>query len=209
MGFLIQETQNLKFQIIRFTGIAAVLLMAIFMIAAAAKFSGQLNPLENWISDLGSSFYNPHGAFLFNLGSVIAGSLFLIFCSHINVTYASAVCSKRVLLYSQISGLASGFSLVMVGLFSEDIPSLHGLFSATFFISSLLFLILMNYNLRKDLKLKKLAFYGVIPILMDSLLVIFYMLNRNLPTPIFEWLTGISYAFWILLLAYHSPNSNP
>jgi hypothetical membrane protein len=194
---------------IRFTGIAAVLIMAVFMTAAVLKFPGHINPLVNWISDLGSSFYNPQGAFLFNMGCVIAGSLFFIFCFYLDTTYSKAVCSKGVLLCSQITGFASGFSLVMVGLFSEDSPSLHGLFSATFFLSSLIFLILMNYNLRKDLKLKKLAYYGMIPILMDFLLIIFYVLNTNLSTPIFEWLTGISYAFWILLLAYYSSDRVP
>lgn len=206
VGFLTQKTQNLKFQMIRFVGIAAVLIMAVFMTAAVLKFPGHINPLVNWISDLGSSFYNPHGAFFFNMGCVIAGALFLIFCFYLKTTYSKAVCSKRVLLYSQILGFASGFSLVMVGLFSEDSPSLHGSFSATFFISSLLFLILMNYNLRKDSKLKKLTYYGMIPILMDFLLIIFYVLNTDLSVPIFEWFTGISYAFWIFLLAYYSPD---
>lgn len=97
----------------------------------------------------------------------------------------------------------------MVGLFSEDIPSLHGLFSATFFLSSLIFLILMNYNLRKDPELKKLAYYGIIPISMDVLLIIFYILSTNFSAPIFEWLTEISYAFWILLLAYNSSDQGP
>ncbi len=194
---------------IRFVGIAAVLIMAVFMTAAVLKFPGHINPLVNWISDLGSSFYNPQGAFLFNMGCVIAGALFLIFCFYLKTTYSRAVCSKRVLLYSQILGFASGFSFVMVGLFSEDSPSLHGIFSAIFFLSSLIFLILMNYNLRKDSKLKKLAYYGMIPISMDVLLIIFYILNTNPSTPIFEWLTGISYAFWILLLAYYSSDRVP
>jgi len=209
VGFLTQKTQNLKFQMIRIAGIAAVLIMAVLMTVAALKFPGHINPLVNWISDLGSSFYNPHGAFFFNMGCVIAGSLFFIFCFYLNTTYSKAVCSKRVLLYSQIAGFISGFSLVMVGLFSEDSPSWHGLFSATFFLSSLLFLILMNYNLRKDPKFKKLAYYGIIPISMDFLLIIFYILNTNLSAPIFEWFTGISYAFWILLLAYYSSDRVP
>ena len=37
------------------------------MTVAALKFPGHINPLVNWISDLGSSFYNPHGAFFFNM----------------------------------------------------------------------------------------------------------------------------------------------
>ncbi|MEM2118021.1 MAG: hypothetical protein QW386_03255 [Candidatus Bathyarchaeia archaeon] len=54
-------------------GIAVIVLYCIFTFSSWALFPTPYNPVDNWLSDLGNSNYNPSGAILYNIGCVLTG----------------------------------------------------------------------------------------------------------------------------------------
>jgi len=56
-----------------FAGIAVIVLYCVFTFSSWALYPTAYSPVTNWLSDLGNSTNNPHGAILYNLGCILTG----------------------------------------------------------------------------------------------------------------------------------------
>ncbi|MEM2118020.1 MAG: hypothetical protein QW386_03250 [Candidatus Bathyarchaeia archaeon] len=103
-----------------------------------------------------------------------------------------------MLIGTQIVGFLAAFSLIMIGVFSEDYGSLHSLWSSIFFFLNLIVLVLLGAALFTHPKyMKPIAFYGFTVAAINLLFVLVY---RN---PIFEWFTVFTALGYVGLLVYN------
>lgn len=179
-------------------GIAVIILYCVFTFTSWALYPTPYSPVNNWLSDLGNSTYNPSGAILYNLGCVLTGAALFPFFGGLSNWYTSEKGRKIALMIGQAMGLFAAFSLVMIGVFSEDYGELHSLWSSIFFGLNLLVLILMGLSLFAHPKyMKPIAYYGFIVAAINLLFVLVYRI------PLFEWFTVFTALGYVGLLVYN------
>lgn len=102
-------------------------------------------------------------------------------------------------MLTQAAGFVSAFALVMIGVFSEDYPAQHGLWSGVFFLFNLIVLILANASLMTHPRfIRPIGYYGVLVALINLLFVAI----SN--TPILEWFTVFTALAYAGFLAYNT-----
>lgn len=196
------KNHNISF--VSLTGVLAILIFLIFTFTAVSMFSGDYNPLNNYLSDLGNSSYNSNGAIFFNLGCIITGLLLILFFYGFKIWYKTGKHGKNLLITSQLVGIYASFSLIMVGVFSEDYGPLHWIWSASFFLSLMFTLILSNiYLLNHSQFIKKIAYYGFFVVFIDIMFIIIYILKMNISASLFEWITVLLSLVWAGMIAYN------
>ena len=198
------ELNPLKLSISSITGILAIIIFCIFTFTAVALFPTHYSPINNWLSDLGNSNFNPTGSLFFNLGCIITGLILIPFFTGLYKWYTAEKWRKNLLIIAQIIGIFSAFSIIMIGIFSEDYKSLHGFWSAVFFVSLLLTLITINISLLGHEKFKKwVGYYGFFAVSIDLTLILLYLFPNTISAPLFEWLTAFISLSWVGLLVYN------
>lgn len=199
------KNDNLKSKISIISGLLLIIIFLIFTFTALALFPSSYNPLNNWLSDLGNSSYNPIGSIFFNLGCILTGLLLFIFFLGLQRWSTSSNVQKNMLKIGQLLGLFSAVSLIMIGIFSEDYGSLHWTWSALFFVSLLFVLITINLALMLNPYFKKRIFvYGIISILIDLSFIMLYIIPNNLPKPLFEWMSVLVSLGWLGMVVYNT-----
>ncbi|MGC9517214.1 MAG: DUF998 domain-containing protein [Methanomicrobiales archaeon] len=189
---------------ISFLVILTVFIFLIFTLNAVILFPGNYSPLNNYLSDLGNSSYNSTGYLFFNLGCIITGMLLILFFYNLKKYFKPVPPRHKLLIISQIVGIYASFSLIMVGVFSEDYGFIHWIWSASFFTSLMITLILININILKDPQFtNKIAYYGFFVVIINLCFIIIYLLKIWDLTPLFEWITVILSLGWLLLIAYN------
>jgi hypothetical membrane protein len=96
----------------------------------------------NWLSDLGNPILNPTGAFVYNLGCVLAGICLVFFCFGLNIWNDGDNKRKNLLSIAQVTGILSALLLIVSALFPlgthTPIHSISGkahIFFAGFFLT--------------------------------------------------------------------------
>jgi hypothetical membrane protein len=182
MAFL----DKLKWPLSSIAGILVIVLYCIFTFTAAALFPLSWSPFP-YLSDFGNSSYSPHGAIFYNLGCILTGLMLFPFFLGLYKFYTKEQWRKILTIISQIVGLASGFALIMIGVFSEDYMASHIFWSNVFFILILFVLILTNISLLTHPKFNKLiAIFGFVVALIDF---VFVVISGG---AIIEWFTVFS-----------------
>jgi hypothetical membrane protein len=178
------------------SGVLVIVIFCVFTFTSWALFPTAYSPVTNWLSDLGNSSYNPSGAIFFNVGCILTGiALFPFFLGlykwHTNETW------RRVsLILAQLVGSLAAFSLIMIGVFSEDFPAEHRVWSVVFFGLNLVLFVLANVSLfTHPSYARSIAYYGFIVIFINVLLVLF-------TTPLLEWFTVFAALGYVGLLGY-------
>ncbi|WP_230742069.1 DUF998 domain-containing protein [Methanooceanicella nereidis] len=180
---------------------AVFLIFSVFTLTSIALFPDGFSPFENWISDLGNSEYNPSGSMIFNIGCMITGISMALFFIGLKRHYTTEK-NKRNMTLTLAMGLFSSFSLIMIGIFSEDYPQEHTLWSGIFFVALIIFMILANITLMKHKGFfKPIGYYAFVIIMLDLALIVTKVMGMKVP--ILEWLTVFASIIWILLLAYN------
>jgi hypothetical protein len=165
----------------------------IFIIISASFFVG-LNPFVNWMSNLGNTSMNPNGAIYFNLGCIIAGFLLFPFFIGLYEWYIGSKKNKNLTIGTQIAGFFSAFSLIMIGVFSEDTFILHIIWATTLFSVNNLTLILPAIALYQFNFTRNIAKFAIIATIVN----ITYILTT---WPIIEWATiFMSFGFIAVLI---------
>jgi len=187
-----------KWPISCMAGVAVIVLYCAFTFTSWALYPTPYSPVDNWLSDLGNSTYNPSGAILYNLGCILTGIALFPFFSGLYKWYTNEKGRKILLMIIQATGLLAALSLIMIGVFSEDSGELHSLWSSIFFALNLLVLILMGVALFTHPNyMKPIAYYGFIVAAINLLFVLIYRI------PLFEWFTVFTALGYVGLLVYN------
>jgi len=178
-------------------GVAVVVLYCVFTFASFALYPAAYSPVTNWLSDLGNSSYNPKGAVFYNLGCILTGIALFPFFIGLYEWYTVNKRFRLGLVVWQAEGCVAAFSLIMIGVFSEDSGSLHTLWSAVFFILILGVLLGVGSLLFTHPRyIRKIAYYGFIVAAIDVLFIFF-------DAPWLEWFTVFSALGYVGLMAYN------
>ena len=187
-----------KWPISCIAGVAVIVLYCAFTFTSWALYPTPYSPVDNWLSDLGNSTYNPSGAILYNLGCVLTGIALFPFFGGLYKWYTSDKGRRILLMVTQAIGLFAAFSLIMIGVFSEDSGELHILWSSIFFLLNLLVLILIGVSLFTHPNyMKPIAYYGFIVAAINLLFILAYNI------PLFEWFTVFTALGYVGLLVYN------
>ena len=112
-----------KWPISIIAGIFVIVFYCTFTFISLALFPPPYSPIDNWLSDLGNSSYSPNGAIFYNIGCILTGSALCPFYIGLYKWYMDKTWHKLLIIITQIVGVASGFALIMIGVFSEDFPA--------------------------------------------------------------------------------------
>jgi len=173
-------------------------LYCIFTFTSIALFPPPFSALDNWLSDLGNSSYNPNGAILYNLGCILTGIILFPFFIGLIKWYTDEFWYKNFIRIIQCIGCFSGFALIMIGIYSEDFIAPHVFWSEVFFNVNLTVLMLSSLTLyfHPDF-IKWISIYGIIVAVINLLFVFF------LGTPILEWFTVFSALGYVGLIVFN------
>ena len=109
------------------SGVVVIVLYCIFTFSSWALYPAAYSPVKNWLSDLGNSTNNPKGAILYNVGCIATGIALFPFFIGLYEWYADEKRRKTAIVATQVIGCAAAFSLIMIGVFSENYGWLHDL----------------------------------------------------------------------------------
>jgi hypothetical membrane protein len=191
----------LKWPISCVAGIVVILFYCVFTFTSLALYPTAYSPISNWLSDLGNSSYNPRGAIFYNAGCILTGIALFLFFGGLYKWYTSETWRKILLIVTQIVGCLGAFSLIMIGVFSEDYGTAHTFWSACFFVLNLLVLILVGVSLfTHPAYLRPVGYYGFV-VAAINLLFVFAS-----DTPLLEWFTVFTALGYVALLVYNTFN---
>ena len=191
------EFNLLKWPISCIAGVMVIIFYCAFTFTSWALYPTSYSPVENWLSDLGNSSRNPNGAIFFNVGCVLSGISLFPFFAGLYKWYTDEKWRKISLIITQTLGSLAAFSLMMIGVFSEDCGEMHRLWSAVFFVLILIILILSGVSLftHPDY-IRRIAYYGFAVAIIN-----FIFVSYNIP--LLEWFTVFTALGYVGSLAYN------
>jgi hypothetical membrane protein len=156
------------------------------------------SPVTNWLSDLGNSSYNPKGAILYNLGCILTGIALFPFFIGLYKWYSEERRFRTRLLAVQTIGCLAAFSLIMIGVFSENAGWLHDMWSDVFFVLNLIVLVLIGAFLFPHPRyIKVISYYAFV---VAAINLAFLVLPS---TPLLEWFTVFTALGYVGLISYN------
>ncbi|HME53665.1 MAG TPA: hypothetical protein VKM55_15670 [Candidatus Lokiarchaeia archaeon] len=166
-------------------GIAVIVIFPIFTFASLFLYPTAYSPAVNWLSDLGSFLLSPRGAIIYDLGCIFTGSALVLFFCGMSIWNLDDPRKKVIFFVIEGFGLLEGFSLVMIGVFSEDTPDMHNLWSDIFFFANMVVQVLASVALLfHQMYFKGISVYGFVT---SGINIIFVITLGN--SPALEWLT--------------------
>jgi hypothetical membrane protein len=185
--------------VLSFAAVFVVVLYCAFTFTSIALFPTAFSPVVNYLSDLGNSTFNPTGAWFYNAGCILTGLALLPFYAGFYEWYTVERRRKSLMVLTQVVGFLSAFSLIMIGVFSEDSMAQHLFWSELFFVFNLLVLILANISLMTRPKfIRPIGYYGLAVAVVNLLFVVLTS------TPLLEWFTVFTALVYAGLLAYNT-----
>ena len=188
----------MKWQISSISGVLVIVLYCVFTFSSWALYPTMYSPVTNWLSDLGNSNYNPKGAILYNLGCILTGIALFPFFIGLYKWYSEERRFRTRLLAVQTIGCLAAFSLIMIGVFSENAGWLHDMWSDVFFVLNLIVLVLIGVFLYPHPRyIKAISYYAFI---VAAINLAFLVLPS---TPLLEWFTVFTALGYVGLLSYN------
>ena len=183
-------------------GILVIASYYIFTFISLALYPTPFSPLDNWLSDLRNSSYNPDGAIFYNLGCILTGSALFLFYLGMYKFYKQEIWHKILVIINQIVGICSGFALIMLGIYSEDFMEPHMIWAGLFFWFNLIVLILANIILLfHENFMKLISIYGFS---VAGINVLFLFITIfNVLTPLLEWITVFAALGYVGLIVFN------
>jgi hypothetical membrane protein len=176
-----------------------ILFYCAFTLTSIALFPRSVNPSNTWLSDLGNSTYSPKGAIYYNVGCILTGLALFPFFAGFYYWYTDEKWRKLGIMASQAVGFVAAFSLMMIGVFSEDAGSIHHLWSVVFFVFNFVVLTLTNVSLITHRNfIKTIGYYGLIVAVINLLFVVLSY------TSLLEWFTVFTALGYVALLSYNT-----
>jgi hypothetical membrane protein len=180
-------------------GVLVIALYCVFTLTSITLFPRPVNPLDTWLSDLGNSSYSPVGAVFYNIGCVLTGLALFPFFAGLYSWYTNEKWRRVGIMATQAVGFFAAFSLMMIGVFSEDAGAIHHLWSVVFFVFNFLVLILATVSLMTHRNfIRSIGYYGLIVAVINLLFVgLSY-------TSLLEWFTVFTALGYVALLSYNT-----
>jgi hypothetical protein len=181
---------NLRWPLSSIAGILVIVFYCILTFTAAAIFPGPWSPWP-YLSDFGNTVKNPSGAVFYNLACILTGLALFPFYIGLYKWYTKTSWRNVLVIITQIIGVASAVSLIMIGVFYENSPwqntiagGAHEFWSMVFFILNLLVLVFANVSLLTHPNfIRPIAVYGFAVAIINLALVV-------LPSSsVIEWFT--------------------
>lgn len=186
-------------------GVASIVLYCTFTVISIIFFPSPVSPMHNFLSQLGNSRLNPHGAIFYNLALILAGLAAILFYLGLYQWYTKKK-GNKLLAAALAVGFVNALSIIMTGVFSESVNySLHVFWSFLIFISFVPVLILVNTALLTYPGFNKLiSYYGFVVAVIDVSLLVMLLIVGFGPGigPLMEWIAVFSYLVWVGLIAY-------
>jgi len=187
-----------KWQISSILGVFVIVLYCVFTFSSRALYPTTYSPVTNWLSDLGNSSYNPKGAILYNLGCILTGIALFPFFIGLYKWYSEERRFRTRLLAVQTIGCLAAFSLIMIGVFSENAGWLHDMWSDVFFVLNLIVLVLIGAFLFPHPRyIKAISYYAFV---VAAINLAFLVLPS---TPLLEWFTVFTALGYVGLISYN------
>jgi hypothetical membrane protein len=188
-----------KWPVLPIAGVLVIVFYCVFTFTSIALFPRPVNPLYDWLSDLGNSSYNPHGAMFYNIGCVLTGLALFPFFLGFYYWYTDEKRRKSLIVITQAAGFIAAFALMMIGVFSEDAGAVHHLWSVAFFTFNLIVLILSSVSLLTHPKfMRPIGYYGLVVAVINLVFVGF------LYTSILEWFTVFTALGYVASFSYNT-----
>jgi hypothetical membrane protein len=157
--------------VMKYSGVAAIPIYIGFALASYLQ-NPQITPLQYWLSDLGNYVLNPSGAWLYNVGCILAAILLAVFYIGMYRWYRGFTLPKKYLvsyLIAQVGGIAGSIFLVLAAVFTlGTYTPLHSFFSAAnmigmnFFIAFTATAFVMNPHINKGI-----AIFGFVTVMFN------------------------------------------
>ncbi len=156
--------------------------------------------LDDYLSVLGNSSLNPDGAIFYNLAVIQVGVLLPLFYFGLYKTFGEE--RRNFLAIALLIGLLNSLSVIMSGVFSEDMYELHFFWSFMIFATWIPVLFLTNFALLKQSGfIKWVSWYGLALAVFDTFFVCYVLFIGTDTGAIIEWITIFSFIAWTVLLA--------
>lgn len=127
---------------LRNLGVVAAVIAYPFILTSIA-LSPWFNLYDDALSDLGNTATNGSVGYVFNAGMILAGILTFVFVALL--VRAKAAPRVMVLLWAVPLMLAS-IDLALIGVFSENTGSIHGVVSVIFFVMAVVSMLTFSYT---------------------------------------------------------------
>ena len=177
------------------------ILYCVFTFVSIIHYPEFYSPLTNFLSTLGNSSLNPSGAIFYNLGMIQAGILVIPFYVGLYRIFHDTK-GNRILPIALLWGIINGISIMMSGVFSEDIYALHCIWGLLIFISFIPVLFLTNIMLiQKEGVIKGVSVYGFAVGVIDTTFVVYVLFFGTGEGSILEWITVFSFLLWVVAIA--------
>jgi hypothetical membrane protein len=181
-------------------GMSMILLYVVCTIASFALYPTRFTITENYLSDLGNSIFNPHGAVIYNVGIILAGVSLVPFFFGFLEWHSKAVWRTRLLVATQALGFVEAFALVMIGVYPESAGAAHEMWSNVQFFVNLLVLGLGTGALVCDPRfIKAIGAYAIVAIGLQVAALVLIVLGHS--SPLVEWLTVLTTMLFVALLS--------
>ena len=162
--------------------ITTIIIFLVFTAISIYMFPIPWSPRITFLSDFGNTFLNPKGSWYFNLGCKLTGISIISFYLSLMVWW-SRDRWRFAFMFSQLLGVASGISLVLIGIYPEDFPAEHRFWSYAFFIINFFAMLLVNTSLVAHERYSK--FIAVFTYLLLAIMMGGFYLYGGVP--LVEW----------------------
>ncbi|UCC18537.1 MAG: DUF998 domain-containing protein [Promethearchaeota archaeon] len=165
-------------------GILIVLINYISLFISIALAPPPFSPLQNYMSSLGNSTYNPNGAIIYNGSVIVSGFLFLFFFIGLFQWYSDRKRDKIILVATQIVGVLLAFIFTLTGFYSEDFKPQHVFWSIVAGIFGFLANVFMAFYLIIQKESIKTISYFVVGFMGFYIIFLFILSPQHVLT---EW----------------------
>jgi len=188
-----------KYPLTTISGALVIIIYCVFTLVSWAFYPDPYGPITHYLSRLGNFNYSPFGAYFYNWGCILTGIALIPFFISLKVWWTDNIAQRFIMVLGQVLGVASAFTLMAVGVFSEDQGAPHMDASGTFFLILFFVLLLMIVALFLNPSFNKIfGLYGLFSTL-SSLVMAF-----TIGGPITEWYSVFGSLLFVGLIAYDS-----
>lgn len=189
-----------KFNLIsKFAGIVCIPVYVAFTFISHI-FNTKINPLTNWLSDLGNHTLNPSGALFYNAGCILVALLLAVFYLGLTEWYKKREIEKKYIICyvcARISGIAASVFLVLASVITLGTnDALHGTFSMLNMIGMNCFTVFTSiaFVLHPDIK-SRIGITGFFT-------VAFNIVTMNLFTDFYlaEWIYFLLFMIYVVMV---------